>query len=129
MVPLQNEWFAQWSNHMFPSSDNVEMVHLELNFYEHEVNETLLVREDIYVGQIFPRIPNLQDENALLDRQNECRIVLVDIMDCQVQRLSMKIGCIKEAYEPTLEVPIANVLIDNDTTTCVSKFFTFFLTF
>jgi hypothetical protein len=50
-------------------------------------------------------------------------------MDCQVQTLFVKIGQIKEALEPTLKVPIANVLIDNDTTTCASKFLTFFLMF
>jgi hypothetical protein len=60
---------------------SVEMFHLELmfclvckcstfelNFYEQVVNEVLLVREDIDVGYIFPRIPNLQDDSALYDR-------------------------------------------------------------
>jgi len=56
------------------------------------VNETLLVRGDIDVGWIFPRIPNLQDDSALSNRQNKCRIALVDVMDCQVQALCVKLG-------------------------------------
>jgi hypothetical protein len=38
----------------------------ELNFYEHAVNEALLVRKDIDVG--FLGIPNLQEDSALFDR-------------------------------------------------------------
>ncbi len=90
------------------------------------VNEALLVREDIDVGWIFPRIPNLQDVNALFDRQNKCKIVLLDVMDCHVQTLSVRLGRIKKALESTLEVPIVCVLIDNDTTIGASKFLTFF---
>jgi hypothetical protein len=83
----------------------VEMLHLELmlhlvckcstfelNFYEQVVNEALLVKEDIDVGWIFPRIPNLQDDSALFDKRNKCKIVLVDVMDCQIQALSVKQG-------------------------------------
>jgi hypothetical protein len=40
------------------------------------VNATLLVREDIDVGCIFPRIQNLQDDSALSNKQNKCKIVL-----------------------------------------------------
>jgi len=50
-------------------------------------------------------------------------------MDCQVQALYVKFGWIKEALEPTPKVPIVSVLIDNDTITCASKFFTFLLMF
>jgi hypothetical protein len=53
----------------------------KLNFYEHVVNKTLLVKEEINVAWIFPRNPNLQDDNALFDTQNKCTIVLVDVMD------------------------------------------------
>jgi len=48
-------------------------------------------------------------------------------MDCQVQTLCVKLGQIKEAFELTPKVRIANVLIDNDTTTGASKVLTFFL--
>jgi len=41
----------------------------------------------------------------------------------------MKLGRLKEALEPTLEVPIANVLIDNGTTIGASKLLSFFLMF
>jgi hypothetical protein len=37
----------------------------ELNFYEHVINEALLVRKDIDVGWIFLGVPSLQDDNAL----------------------------------------------------------------
>jgi hypothetical protein len=50
-------------------------------------------------------------------------------MDCQVQTLFMKLGRIKEAFEPTPKAPIASVLIDNDTTIGASNFLTFFLMF
>ncbi len=56
------------------------------------VNEALFVREDIDVGWIFPRNPNLQDDNALFDRHNKCKIVLLDVMDCHVQTLFMRLG-------------------------------------
>jgi hypothetical protein len=46
-------------------------------------------------------------------------------MDCQVQTLFVKFGRVKEALEPTLEVPIVIMLIDNDTTTSASSFLTF----
>jgi hypothetical protein len=48
-------------------------------------------------------------------------------MGCQVQALPMKLGRVKKTLEPTLEVPIANAQIDNDTTIGASKFLTFFL--
>jgi hypothetical protein len=116
----------------------VETLHLELmfnlvwkcstfnlNFYEHVVNEVLLVKEEINVGWIFPINPNLQNDNALFDRQNKCTIFLVDVMDCQVQTLYVKLGRIKEAFDPTPKVPITIMLIDNDITTCASSFLTF----
>ncbi len=87
------------------------------------------MNEDIDVGCIFPRIPNLQDDSALFNRQNKCRTALVVVMDCQVQGLCVKLGWIKKALELTPKAPIANVLIDNDTTTGASKFITFFLMF
>jgi hypothetical protein len=43
-------------------------------------------------------------------------------MDYQVQALFVKLGWVKKALEPTLEVPIARALIDNDTTIGASKF-------
>jgi hypothetical protein len=101
----------------------------ELNFYEQVVNEALLVRENINVGQIFLGIPNLQDDNALSNKHNKSRIILVDIMDCQVQALHVKLGQVKEALEPTLEVPIDSALIDNDTIIGALKFLTFVLMF
>jgi hypothetical protein len=64
----------------------------KLNFYEHVVNEALLVNEEINVAWIFPKNPNLQDDSALFDRQNKCTIVLVDVMDYQVQTLCVKFG-------------------------------------
>jgi hypothetical protein len=99
----------------------------KLIFYEQVVNEALLVKEEINVGWIFPRNPNLQDDNVLFDRQNKCTIVLVDVMDCQVQTLCMKFGQVNEAFKPTLKVPTTTMLIDNDITTCASSFLTFFL--
>jgi hypothetical protein len=53
----------------------------EQNFYEHVVNQALLVRKDIDVDYIFLGIPNLQDDNALFGRHNKCKIVSVDVMD------------------------------------------------
>jgi len=50
-------------------------------------------------------------------------------MDCQVQALCVKLDRVKKALELIPEVPIANVIIDNDTTTGASKFLTFFLMF
>jgi hypothetical protein len=38
-----------------------------VNFFYQLVNETLFVREDIDVGWVFPRNPNLQDDSALFD--------------------------------------------------------------
>jgi hypothetical protein len=67
--------------------------------------------------------------DALSNRQNKCKTTLVDVMDCHVQALCVKLGRINEAFELTLEVPISSVLIDNDTTTRASKFLTFFLMF
>ncbi len=46
------------------------------------VNEALLVREEIDVGWIFLGIPNLQDDNALSNRYNKCKIILVNVVDC-----------------------------------------------
>jgi hypothetical protein len=84
------------------------------------------VKEDIDVGWICPQIPNLQYDNALFNRQNKCITTLVDVMDCHVQALCVKLGRIKEAFKLTSNVPIASVLIDNNTTTCASKLLTFF---
>jgi hypothetical protein len=119
---------------------NVETLYLELmfsliwkcstfklNFYEQMVNEALLVKEEINVGWIFPRNPNLQDDNALFDRQNKCKVVLVDVMDCQVQTLCVKFGSVNEAFKPTPKVPITTVLIDNDINTFASSFLTFII--
>jgi hypothetical protein len=38
------------------------------------VNETLFVKEKIDVGWVFPKKLNLQDDSALFDRQNKCKI-------------------------------------------------------
>jgi hypothetical protein len=56
------------------------------------VNEALLVKEEIDVDWVFQKNLNLQDDNALFDKQNKCRIVLEDVMDCQVQTLFVKLG-------------------------------------
>jgi hypothetical protein len=73
----------------------VEMLHLELmfglvckcftfeqNFYEQVVDEVLLVKEDTMLARFFQEIPNFQDDNALFDRHNKCKTILVDFMDC-----------------------------------------------
>jgi hypothetical protein len=56
------------------------------------VNEVLLVMEEIDVGWIFLRIPNLQDDNALFNRYNKCKIILVNVIDYYVQALFVKFG-------------------------------------
>jgi hypothetical protein len=86
------------------------------------VDETFLVKEEIDVAWVFPRNPNLQDDNALSNKYNKCRIILVDVMDCQVHALSMKFGRVKETIEKTSEVNIATILIGDDTTTCAWNF-------
>jgi hypothetical protein len=56
------------------------------------VNEALLVKEEIDVDWVFQKNLNLQNDNALFDRQNKCKAILEDVMDCHVQTLSMKLS-------------------------------------
>jgi hypothetical protein len=64
----------------------------KLKFSKQVVNEALLVKEEIDVDWVFQKNLNLQDDNALFDRQNKCRAVLEDVMDCHVQTLSVKLS-------------------------------------
>jgi hypothetical protein len=52
----------------------------------------------------------------MFTRQKKCKIVLVDVMDCQVHALFVKLGWVKETPKKTIEVNISIILIDNDTT-------------